>query len=50
MGNQKKYVCPWGGGKDVVEGIQGAYATVQLNKNLTFKVKRLVHVFRKACG
>lgn len=26
MNEQKQYVCPWCGGKDVVEGIQSTYA------------------------
>lgn len=50
MGNQKQYVCPWCGGKDVVEGIQSAYAKVQPNKTLTFKGESLVHVICKECG
>lgn len=25
MNEQKQYVCPWCGGKDVVEGIQSTY-------------------------
>ena len=50
MGNQKQYVCPWCGGKDVVEGIQSAYAKVQPNKTLTFKGESLVHVIFKECG
>ena len=36
MIEQKQYVCPWCGGKDVVEGIQSTYAKVQPNKTLTF--------------
>ena len=31
MIEQKQYVCPWCGGKDVVEGIQSTYAKVQPN-------------------
>ena len=50
MGNQKQYVCPWCGGKDVVEGIQSAYAKVQPNKTLTFKGESLVHAICKECG
>ena len=37
MNEQKQYVCPWCGGKDVVEGIQSTYAKVQPNKALTLK-------------
>lgn len=32
MNEQKQYVCPWCGGKDVVEGIQSTYAKVQPKK------------------
>ena len=37
MNEQKQYVCPWCGGKDVVEGIQSTYAKVQPNKALTIR-------------
>ena len=45
MIEQKQYVCPWCGGKDVVEGIQSTYAKVQPNKG-----ENLVHVICKNCG
>ena len=44
------YVCPWCGGKDVVEGIQSTYAKVQPNKALTLKGENLIHVICKNCG
>lgn len=50
MNEQKQYVCPWCGGKDVVEGIQSTYAKVQPNKALTLKGENLIHVICKNCG
>lgn len=47
MNEQKQYVCPWCGGKDVVEGIQSTYAKVQPNKALTLKGENLIHVICK---
>ena len=50
MNEQKQYVCPWCGGKDVVEGIQSTYAKVQPNKALTLKGENLIHAICKNCG
>lgn len=50
MNEQKLYVCPWCGGKDVVEGIQSTYAKVQPNKALILKGENLIHVICKNCG
>lgn len=50
MNEQKQYVCPWCGGKDVVEGGQSTYAKVQPNKALTLKGENLIHVICKNCG
>ena len=50
MIEQKQYVCPWCGGKDVVEGFNPLMQKFSQIKLLTLKGENLVHVICKNCG